>query len=151
MKKLVFLMFAFIIASTSQAQIGKEFYNKYSDAKGVQTTYISPSMFKQMDQEALNIQCDNISLKFVHGMYVIDCDDPATIKRIKKDIDLKLSQNEFELMIESKDGDDCSRIYMAKKEMILLDWLFFLKIRKILISFSLMEALMKIDSIAKSN
>lgn len=80
MKKLVFLMFAFIIASTSQAQIGKEFYNKYSDAKGVQTTYISPSMFKQMDQEALNIQCDNISLKFVHGMYVIDCDDPATIK-----------------------------------------------------------------------
>lgn len=54
-------------------------------------------------------------------------------------------------MIESKDGDDCSRIYMAKKEMILLDWLFFLKIRKILISFSLMEALMKIDSIAKSN
>lgn len=115
MKKLVFLMFAFIIASTSQAQIGKEFYNKYSDAKGVQTTYISPSMFKQMDQEALNIQCDNISLKSVHGMYVIDCDDPATIKRIKKDIDLKLSQNEFELMIESKDGDDCSRIYMAKK------------------------------------
>lgn len=115
MKKLVFLMFAFIIASTSQAQIGKEFYNKYSDAKGVQTTYISPSMFKQMDQEALNIQCDNISLKSVHGMYVIDCDDSATIKRIKKDIDLKLSQNEFELMIESKDGDDCSRIYMAKK------------------------------------
>ena len=117
MKKLVFLMFAFIIASSSQAQVSKELYNKYSDSKGVETTFISPSMFNMMESLQTDDDLSNIldSFKSFQGMYVIDCDNSATIRKIKKDIDLKLSQNELELMVENKEDDESTRIFTVKK------------------------------------
>lgn len=113
MKKLVFLMFAFIIANSGQAQVGKEFSNKYSGSEGVRITYISSGIFDMMGQEIKDAQFGNISLESFQGMYVIACDDSATIKRIKKDIDLKI-QNEYELLIENKEDDECTRIYRTK-------------------------------------
>jgi len=112
-----------LLAFTGFAQDGKSIYNKYSEAEGVSAVYISPAMFRLIGKIP-NIQVENSDVNLtpiiqaLSGMYLISSENPRINAEIKADANRFLEKNQYELLMEAKDGGETVRICTLGKDII---------------------------------
>jgi hypothetical protein len=123
MKNIITLAALMLLAFTGFAQDGKSIYNKYSEAEGVSAVYISPAMFRLIGKIP-NIQVENSDVNLtpiiqaLSGMYLISSEDPRINAEIKADANRFLEKNQYELLMEAKDGGETVRICTLGKDII---------------------------------
>lgn len=120
MKRISIIVASMLLCAAAYAQDGKSLYNKYSDRDDVTTVYISPNMFKligKIPDFELNDEDVNLApiIKSLSGFFLISAETPSTVKALKADADRILSSGKYELMMETKDGDERVRIMTAGK------------------------------------
>lgn len=123
MKNIITLAALMLLAFTGFAQDGKSIYNKYSEAEGVSAVYISPAMFRLIGKIP-NIQVENSDVNLtpviqaLNGMYLISSENPRINAEIKADANRFLEKNQYELLMEAKDGGETVRICTLGKDII---------------------------------
>jgi hypothetical protein len=123
MKNIITLAALMLLAFTGFAQDGKSIYNKYSEAEGVSAVYISPAMFRLIGKIP-NIQVENSDVNLtpiiqaLSGMYLISSENPRINAEIKADANRFLEKNQYELLMEAKDGGETVRICTLGKDII---------------------------------
>lgn len=123
MKNIITLAALMLLAFTGFAQDGKSIYNKYSEAEGVSAVYISPAMFRLIGKIP-NIQVENSDvdltpiIQALSGMYLISSENPRINAEIKADANRFLEKNQYELLMEAKDGGETVRICTLGKDII---------------------------------
>ncbi|MGI5846612.1 MAG: DUF4252 domain-containing protein [Candidatus Cryptobacteroides sp.] len=123
MKNIFTLAALMLLAFTGFAQDGKSIYNKYSEAEGVSAVYISPAMFRLIGKIP-NIQVENSDVNLtpiiqaLNGMYLISSKNPRINAEIKADANRFLEKNQYELLMEAKDGGETVRICTLGKDII---------------------------------
>ena len=107
-----------VMSVTALAQNGRQLYNKYSDAPGMEAVYISPAMFRMIgkipDMEFGDGEV-NISsiIKSMTGFYVLSTEDPVVGKALYDEVQDYVTRGTFELLMESKDSGSVTRIFTA--------------------------------------
>lgn len=119
MKKLSVVIAIILIAvSPVFAQAGKKVYQKYSDSKGVEATYISGSLFKMMgsnpeviaESMAEGVDISGIVAN-ISGMYVLDTEVPEIAAKLREDITKSVRAKEMELLLENRSDSEETSIY----------------------------------------
>lgn len=120
MKKFILIAIAMTVAVfTANAQSAKNIYMKYSDLKGVDAVYVSPSVFKmfktvpEIEIGEGDIDVSRIIMN-LRGVYVLDVEDPAVGKKLYDDV-MKGIGKEYELLMEAKSDGEHTVIYVASK------------------------------------
>lgn len=116
MKRLILAAVLMLAAVSVYAQSGKSIYNRYSDEKGVEAVYISPSMFKMLGRiPDMEIEDSDINLtpiiKSLEGLYILESDNKTVSSKIKADVDKMLQSRTYELIMEAKEDGEVLRIY----------------------------------------
>lgn len=119
MKKLLFaLTLAVLVSASASAQDGKNIYNKYSGKEGVESVYISPSMFRMMGELpefSVPVGSDSIDLapimRSLEGMYLVNSSNADVNARIGGDISEFVQKNKFELLMDVMDGEEKVSMY----------------------------------------
>ena len=128
MKKIIILLLAFAVSMVSSAAQNskKKIYSEYSGKPGVSAVYISPAMFKLMktvpDIE-INSQEVNFSrfIKTLEGMYILSSNDQEIAYRLTKDVEKELDHGKHELLMETFEGSETTRIYIVQNDSIVSD------------------------------
>lgn len=122
MKKLLLSLLLVAASLGAGAQSANELYNKYAGKKDVSAVYISPAMFKMMkslpDMDVAGKEDDlDISsiVENLEGMYVIEMENARELPAFKADVDKFLKSRRLELLLESKEEDELTRIYVCQK------------------------------------
>ncbi len=98
-------------------------YNKYSDETGVSAVYISPAMFRLIGKVPdINVNGEmDLSpiIKSLKGMYVLDCENPEVAGRLRKDVRKYMNEGSYELLLETKENGETTRIFTLGNEKII--------------------------------
>lgn len=125
MKKLFTIAALLLFALAAHAQDSKSIYNKFSDEKGVNAVFISPSMFKMIGKLP-EIEIGENGEKFditpivktLKGFYLLSSSDEGVIKRLNTDVKHLLGDGAYELMMEAKQDGETVRFYTDGDENI---------------------------------
>lgn len=113
MKRFQILLFAFILSASAFAQ--KEFIDKLGNIDGVTSVYVSKTMLKllpQLDVKELDLK--KISQK-MDGVQILTAENLNAIKKLQTSALSYLQKNNYEQLIEVKDGKESTTIYMKQK------------------------------------
>jgi len=120
MNKFIFIIIlTFAVGTPSSAQDWSEIFSKYNTRKGVESVYISPEMFKmigrlpevEMADKDLDITSAIVSLK---GLYVLESEVGNISETLLSDVHTFIKSNEMQLLLNEKEGDEQSEIYVSK-------------------------------------
>lgn len=123
MKRIVILAALLLTTITAFAQNGKSIYQKYSDAEGVSSVYISPAMFRLIGKiPELAVEGEEVDLapivQSLSGLYLIDSENPAINASLKADAEKFVQTGHYELLMEAKDSGEIVRMYSVGTETI---------------------------------
>lgn len=123
MKKLFFTVVVIMLTSSVFAQTGKQLYNDYSDKEGVEAVYIGPLMFNMVKHLPVG-EFDFASeiIKF-NGFYELDIENDDITHKLNKDMDRMVKDNHLEMLMESKEEGDITRIYVAKEDTLVTSFI----------------------------
>lgn len=128
MKKIIILLLAFAVSMVSSAAQNskKKIYSEYSGKPGVSAVYISPAMFKlikTVPDIEINSQEVNFSrfIKTLEGMYILSTNDPGMASLLAEDAQKELEHGKHELLMETFEGSETTRIYIVQNDSIVSD------------------------------
>ena len=126
MKKIIILLLAFAVSMVSSAAQNskKKIYSEYSGKPGVSAVYISPAMFKLIKTVLeINSQEVNFSrfIKTLEGMYILSTNDPGMASLLAEDAQKELDHGKHELLMETFEGSETTRIYIVQNDSIVSD------------------------------
>lgn len=127
MKKTILIIAAILIPLIGSAQEGKELYNKYAGKKGVQAVYISSTMFElmksipDMEVEGEDVNIGGI-IKSMDGMYILNVEDRTLATELSDEINKRVGNGKYELLMSAIDENDTMNIYIRRKEGTVTDF-----------------------------
>lgn len=127
MKKTILIIAAILIPLIGSAQEGKELYNKYAGKKGVQAVYISSTMFElmksipDMEVEGEDVNIGGI-IKSMDGMYILSVEDRTLATELSDEINKRVGNGKYELLMSAIDENDTMNIYIRRKEGTVTDF-----------------------------
>lgn len=127
MKKTILIIAAILIPLIGSAQEGKELYNKYAGKKGVQAVYISSTMFElmksipDMEVEGEDVNIGGI-IKSMDGMYILSVEDRTLATELADEINKRVGNGKYELLMSAVDEDETMNIYIRRKEDTVTDF-----------------------------
>lgn len=127
MKKTILIIAAILIPLIGSAQEGKELYNKYAGKKGVQAVYISSTMFElmksipDMEVEGEDVNIGGI-IKSMDGMYILSVEDRTLATELSDEINKRVGEGKYELLMSAIDENDTMNIYIRRKESTVTDF-----------------------------
>lgn len=127
MKKTILIIAAILIPLIGSAQEGKELYNKYAGKKGVQAVYISSTMFElmksipDMEVEGEDVNIGGI-IKSMDGMYILSVEDRTLATELTDEINKRVENGKYELLMSAIDENDTMNIYIRRKEGTVTDF-----------------------------
>ena len=118
MKRIITITLFLLFIRGAFSQIGRSFYQKYSDEPGVSAVYISPAMFRMMGSIPEITAGDNeVNLapiiRSLKGMYIINSENVSLNSKLSKEITKALNSGNYELMMEAKEDGEKVQIYTA--------------------------------------
>jgi len=121
MKKFIFFAVAVFMTIGAFAQNGKDLYKKFSDEKGVKAVYISPAMFRIIKNvPSIKIEAQDINIgtiiQSLDGMYLLNCENSKVSDKLVKDVNKFINSGAYELLMESKEDGNLSRMYTVSKD-----------------------------------
>ena len=116
------MLAAAVIAVTSLAQSSdNSLYKKYSGKPGVSSVYISPAMFKLMQNlpevelaADRDVNFERI-IKTFEGMYIIEAEDTPLVKELTSDVEALLQKGQLALLMEVVEKDEKVRMYVRQE------------------------------------
>lgn len=129
MKKLITLIALVALSAAAFAQSSKDIYEKYSGKDDVRSVYISPAMFgflkilPDINLNGNNGDKVNITelVRSFDGMYILSTSASSQVRSLSNDI-AKLSKgNKYQLLMETKEYGNSSKIYTIQKKDIISD------------------------------
>lgn len=102
------------------------FFDKFSEIEGTTSVYISKSMLSMipnMQTEGINL---NHVIKKLENIIIINCEQPAVIAKLNKELQYISPKNDYEELMRINDAGEKTTIYMkqgktGKKEYVLLN------------------------------
>lgn len=121
MKKLYTLLVLLTLSVTALAQNGRQLYNKYSDAPGMEAVYISPAMFRMIgkipDVEFQEGEVNFSSvIKSMTGFYILTTSEALVRDALSADVEKYISSGQYELLMETKENGSVMRMYTVGDE-----------------------------------
>ena len=106
---------------TALAQNGRQLYNKYSDATGMEAVYISPAMFRLIGKiPDVEFQDGNVNfssiIKSMTGFYILSTSEPGVRDALYADVNKYIQSGDYELLMESKQNGEVMRMYTVGNE-----------------------------------
>ncbi len=116
MKKFILTAMVMLVSVGTFAQDVKTIYNRYSNAKGAETVYISEAMFQLMQglpEGVLDIDIDVMPyVKSLKALYIINCEG-AMAESLSNDVQRLVSAGKFQLLMELNSDSDKLKIYIV--------------------------------------
>ena len=113
MKRFQILLFAFILSASAFAQ--KEFIDKFGNIDGVTSVYVSKTMLKLLPQlDVKDLDLKKISQK-MDGVQILTAENLTAVKKLKTGALSYLQKNNYEQLMEVKDGKENTTIVMKQK------------------------------------
>ena len=116
MKKFILIAVLIPISVGTFAQDVKAIYNKYSNAKGAETIYISEAMFQLMQglpEGVMDIDIDVMPyVKSLKALYIINCEGMMA-ESLSNDVQRLVSAGKFQLLMEVNSDMDKLKIYIV--------------------------------------
>ena len=123
MKKLL-LAVAFALLSLGQlsAVTVRPLYEKYADRQDVSSVFVSPALFRllgRLPEVQLSGREDGVALapllRSMSGLYLLQALDGPASETLCADVEAFVRSGKYELLLESKDGAESSRIYVVTR------------------------------------
>jgi len=127
MKKILTFIALVLLSASAFAQTSKDLYTKYSDKAGVAAVYVSPTMFKLMKAiPDFKISGDselNIGgiIRSLNGLYILSVENESTAKALAAEVDKLVKSGKYELLMETKENGETTRIYTIEKDGVVSD------------------------------
>lgn len=120
MKQIFSFLLAALLALPMAAQDGKSFYEKYSDADGVDAVHVSGFMLHLVDRLMPAEDEDDLKLKqfmkTFSGVYVLNSENARVSANIMKDVEKAVKRSNCEELLEAKEDGEVTHIYTMGDE-----------------------------------
>lgn len=108
---LAVLLTAFCTALPAQDAL----FQKYEDAKGVSTVFISKAMFRLMPEPGKGQGGVARIAKKLDHLTILECDRPSLIKQIRTEALAAYRSGGYEMVMRTTDNGETTRIYMRRR------------------------------------
>lgn len=120
MKQIFSFLLAALLALPMAAQDGKSFYEKYSDAEGVDAVHVSGFMLHLVDRFMPVDDEDDEDMKRLmksfSGIYVLNSENARVSANIMKDVEKASKRGNCEELMEAKEDGSVMHIYTMGDE-----------------------------------
>lgn len=120
-RRLIFILLSLLTVWTSFSAYAADdrLFGEIAKESYVESVYIGKaalSFAKSASVVGGSIGSLGADIKNVESIEVIECDEPKYIQQVVKMVKKVLDENKFEVIVDSKDGDEISRIYAIISE-----------------------------------
>ncbi|MDE6377558.1 MAG: DUF4252 domain-containing protein [Duncaniella sp.] len=114
MKRLYILSLLFTLAAISASAQVSALFDRYSDAKGVTSVYISKAMFRMMD----GFSTGGMDLKGLgeklNSIRVLNTENRAITNKLNAELGKEIAKDSYELLLQANDDGEKTTIYQRR-------------------------------------